>query len=631
MLYGYAGKVLFVNLTDGTFEIKDLEEQAARDFQGGHALGAYYLYKYMKPHTPVFDPESWIGFFCGQLNGDGTFMSPRYMVVSKSPVTNGWNDANSGGAFGPNLRQAGFDAVMVHGISPKPVYLEINDGVPSLHDATKMWGMTTLETEAALREELGLKKVSAAIIGPGGENLSWYAAVMNDSHRAAGRGGSGAVMGSKKLKAIVPHGGKKPEVYDKEALKKANKDIMDWQKNGPLKDLANTFKQYGTGASYGASLLSGDCIVLNGTGAGVTDVAKEDVEALGAPEMDKKYRVKKFACNGCSIGCGAIYQLLDGKYKIEDTGRPEYETQGGFGPMCGNNSDTEALNQCNFLCNEYGLDTISCAGTISWVMECCDHGELGAEQLDGKEYHMGDVDGMVELCEKICKGEGVGEILQKGSRYCAEYWGVGYDRLVTAGGIELAMHDSRFAPMLARTLKFDPTPGRHVKGGLGANSGNEPAPGKFDYDNKIEADVNGTILYEVIHSGGFCEFTDWGYDTFRHYLDVENAVTGFNYTREDLDKIGKRDFFIRQAFNLREGITRKDATISDRMIGVPPLEKGPLAGVTVPVDHLGDNFFGAMGCDLETGMPTLETYREIGGMDIVIKDFYPEAVADAQE
>lgn len=623
-MFGYAGKVLFVDLTTGEFREEPLNEEWAHDFLGCGALGTRYLYDRMAPGTDPFSEESMVGFICGPCNGTPAFMSLRFMTASLSPVSKGINVSNCGGTFGPQLRRCGFDAVFFTGISPKPVYLDISDEGYELRDASHLWGKTTLEVEEILKEELGLKKVAAAMIGPGGEHLSWMASVMNDSHRAGGRGGTGAVIGFKNLKAVVPHGSIQPQVAHREDLMAANKMVLDWQKNGPLKELAVGFKQLGSGIGYDGSLLSGDCSVKNWSGSGVVDAPEEHWSTMSALKMDEKYRVKKYACNACPVGCGAIYKVDGKKYKMDDTGRPEYETAGGFGPMLANYDDTESVNWCNFLCNEYGFDTISAAGTIAWAMECFSDGILTLDDLDGIDLSWGNMEGAVAILEKMCKAEGVGAILMNGSRYaCEHFGGRGADRLCTASGIELAMHDPRFAPMLARTLKYDATPGRHTMGGLGPNSGNAPVEEKFDYDALADKDIQMTSYYEVIHNGGFCMFTDWAYDP-SYYRPILNAVTGAEYTDEDLLELGKRTWMLRWCFNLREGIYRKDYTLDERMQGIPPLEEGPLAGVTVDVEHIADNFFERMGCDLETGIPSKAALEKLGGLECAIADLYPE-------
>ena len=620
-MYCFAGKLLFADLSSGTIETRPLPEDYARQYLGGPGLGARILYDEMPAHVGVFDPESVVGWVCGALNDSSGFMTCRYTVVSKSPVYNGWNDANSGGSFGPALRRAGFDGIFFRGISPKPVYLYIDNGKAELRDASRYWGTTTTsELEDALQEELG-KKVVVSSIGRAGEQKKYTAAVMNDRHRAAGRGGTGAVIGSKFLKAVVVSAaGGKTEIADRELLKELNKKMLDWQKNGPVQPVREMFINWGTGASYESSVLSGDAGTKNWAGS-YLDLDEDKIGNLTSEAMDALYRVKKFACFGCPVGCGAIYQLKDEGYDIEDTGRSEYETSGGFGSLVGC-SDPLTVNLCNTWCNEYGLDTISVSGTVAWAMECYEAGVFSKEDLEGIELTWGNHMAVRELTEKICKCEGIGAVLADGSKRASEVLGRGEDHLVTANGIELPQHDSRLAPPLARTFKYDPTPGRHVKGGLGALSGNNPPEYKNNPDAFADDDVNGVATGELRNNGGFCLFTDWGMypGGLEEFL---NAGTGFNMTAEEFRTLGLRSFMMRHAFNLREGFRRKDAHLSDRMLGIPPLKEGPLAGISVDVEKMADNFYDRMGCDRD-GVPSREALEKLGGLEPVIKDLYGE-------
>ena len=624
-MYCYAGKLLFVDLTSGTMEVRPLPEELARQFLGGPGLGARILYDEMPAHVGAFDPESVMGFVCGALNNSGGFMTCRYTVVSKSPVTGGWNDANSGGTFGPALRRAGFDGLFFRGVSPKPVYLYIEDGKPELRDASVYWGTTTTsQLEEALQKDIG-KKLSIASIGLAGELKKLTACVMNDRHRAAGRGGSGAVMGSKLLKAVVISGSApvQAEVADKAKLLELNRKVIDWQKNGPVKHVGEIFTQGGTGAFYESSALSGDAGVRN-WGGSVLDLPEEQLGRLTSAAMDKLYRVKKFACFQCPVGCGAVYQLKDEGYDMDDAGRVEYETSGVFGSMVGC-SDPLTVNICNTWCNEYGLDTISAGGTVAWAVECSESGALTKEDLDGIELSWGDHMAVRAITEKLCKCEGVGAILADGSRRASEVLGKGAKYVITANGIELPQHDSRLAPPLARTYKYDPTPGRHVKGGVGPNCGGKPPEYKNNPDVFADDDVTGTSVSELRNDGGFCVFTDWG--LFPGAIeDFLNAGTGFGFSQEDYRQIGLRSFMIRYAFNLREGFRRADAHLADRMLGIPPLKEGPLAGITVDVEKMADNFFERMGFDSE-GIPRRETLEQYGGLEPVIADLYGEAEA----
>lgn len=616
----YIGKILFVDLTTGESEVRTLSEETVRAYPGGAALGARILYEEMAANTPVFAPESMVGFVCGALNGSGALMSCRYTVVSKSPVTDGWNDANSGGTFGPKLREAGYDAVFVKGKAEKPVYIFIDDGKVEIRSAEKYWKTTTTtQFEKAVEEELG-KKITAASISIAGEKMHRMAAVMNDGHRAAGRGGSGAVMGSKNLKAVVVAGGSRVTAADKDGVLALNKEAVEWQMNGPVKPVGEMFRNLGTNGAYESSVYTSDIGIKNWAGSHL-DCSEDVIKEPSAQEMDKRFKKRKYACHMCSVGCGAIYDLTREGYPEEHAGRPEYETAGEFGSLL-LNSDAMSINICNTLCNEYGYDTISVGGTVAWAMECYDKGILTKEELDGIELDWGNADAIVKITEKICKSEGVGEILAEGSAYAAKHFGKGEECLVVAGGIEIPQHDARYGPSLARTYKFDPTPGRHVKGGVGGTVGGRPEEFKMNPDAFLAEDIQGTIDTEMRSACGYCIFTDWGYRPGM-LLDYLNAATGFGFDQDEFNRTGLRSFMIRHAFNLREGFRREDTTISDRMIGIPPLKEGPLAGITLDVEKMGDNFFGALDCD-EHGVPSKAFLEKIGCMEDVIADLYPE-------
>ena len=611
---GYAGKMLFVDLTTGKMEEKPLEEKMAREFLGGPALGARILYEYMPAHTEVFAPESVAGSLGGPVNSSGAFFGGRYTVVSKSPLTGGWNDANSGGFFAPALKKSGYDAVFFRGISEKPVYLLISDGKAELCDAADLWGKTSLEAEAWLTEKYG-KTVQAAMVGPAGERQAYLACVMNNGHRAAGRGGTGAVFGSKKLKAVVVVGGSTPKPADRAAILELNKAITASMKEGPGAGFAGAFGEYGTGVGFVGSVLSGDAGIKNWSGAGVTDFPEEVAMPAGSIGMGP-FKKKKYNCSNCPLGCGAILDIPSDKYDLRDAPRPEYETQGAFGSLLLNN-DPAVIAQCNNLCNEYGLDVISTGSTIAWAMECYNEGVLSKEELDGVELTWGNGDAIVELCSKICRGDGIGAILGLGSQEACRRLGKGEEFLVVASGIEEPQHDSRLAHGLARTYKYDPTPGRHVKGGIGMF----PLPPDYDYSASGEADKQGVIKQEICNAAGFCMFGDMLMPPGTYKKLIE-AVTGFTYTDEEYDAIGMRSFYMRQAFNLREGMTRKSFTLSRRFTQSPPPAEGPLKDADVPVEQLADNFFDAMHMDRETLIPEEECLKTLGGLELLERDFY---------
>jgi len=617
-MYGHVGKVLIADLSNQTYVIEDLNPEWAKDFLGGPALGARYLYELMPANAPVFAPESVVGFVSGPVNGTKSFMGGRYTVVSKSPVTGGFNDANSGGNFGPYMKKSGFDAIFVKGMSEKPVYIFVDDGKVTFHDATALWGKTTLATEAALRAEIGDDDICAALIAPAGERLSNMAAVMNDGHRAAGRGGSGAVMGSKKLKAVVCRGTHAVSVNNPGEITSVNKSWKEFA-DGPDGVRIKPWANHGTASNYEFCVLISDAGIKNWGGVPGDLDFETQVKPLTGEVMDAKYKVKKYACNSCQIGCGAMYRVKTEKYDFEDS-RPEYETLGAFGSML-LNGDADTVNICNHLCNEYGYDTISLGGTIAWLMECYENGLFTIDELDGIDLRWGNSEAIVAIAERICAYEGIGVPLNGATVKAAEHFGRGAEFLGVASGIEIPHHCARCNPAMARTFTYDPTPGRHVKGGRGAGFGFGPPEVKYVYENFGEPDKAGVINAEYDNLSGFCHFAFLmeGSAKFK-YLD---AVMGREYTREELDNIGLRSFAIRMAFNLREGMRRKDYTITDRNIGKPPRTSGPLDGITIPLEDLGDQFFAAMGWDVKTGVPTKEFLEKVGGMDAVIRDLYP--------
>ena len=621
MLYGYNGKVLIVDLTDKTFKTQELDPQWAYYYIGGATLGARFLFDLMPAKTHVFAPESVIGFVGAPLNGTKALLGARFTVVSKSPVTNGWNDSNCGGSFGPALRKSGFDAVFVKGISDTPVYILIDEGKPEIRDASAIWGKTTVAAENALKAEHG-DKISVAQIGPGGEHMSYMAAVINDTHRAAGRGGSGAVMGSKKLKAIVcSRGNAEVPVKDDAALVECNKEcIAHGSPGGRGEGIVAQFKTLGTSAEYDSCVMMADAPIKNWSGAPEVDITEDQAVALAGRVTDPKYRVKNLGCSNCYIKCGAQYKLDHEKYKNDHATRPEYESLGAFGSMM-LNSDADTAVILNWFCNEYGYDTLSFGGTISWLMECYNKGLFTIDELDGIDLKWGDSNAIIAIAERICNYDGVGVELNLASQGAARALGKGEECLVTASGIELPMHGSRYNPGLARIFQYDPSPGRHIKGGRGVPFGHNPPEVKYVYENTGEADAAGLLEWELTDSSGVCGFGNF---LLAPWIAIKmvNAITGFDYSQEQMTQFSYRSFTLRHAFNLREGFRRRDFKISDRAVGKPPLMAGPLKDVTVDHEKLADNFYGFLGWDLETAVPSREFLEGLGGLDCVIDLLY---------
>jgi aldehyde:ferredoxin oxidoreductase len=358
-------------------------------------------------------------------------------------------------------------------------------------------------------------------------------------------------------------------------------------------------------------------------------MTEEQMENLTGMIMDPKYKVAKTGCDSCYIKCSAVYKLNRGKYKLEHAARPEYESLGAFGSMLLNgDSDTAVI--LNHLCNEYGYDTISLGNTIAWLMECYEKGIVSKEELGGVDLKWGDPDAIIAIAEKICAYEGIGVQLNLASRGAARALGKGEECLVTASGIELPMHGARFNPGMARIFQYDPTPGRHIKGGRGVPNGHAPGEVKYNFENTGKDDAAGLLEWEFTNCAGVCGFGNFLLAPMIAVKMVE-AITGNHYTEEQLTQFSYRSFTLRHAFNLREGYRRKDFKIDGRAVGKPPLQAGPLKDRTVDNEKLGDNFYGYLGWDdVETAMPPAEFIKDLGGLDFLLKDLYPPKPSDAR-
>jgi aldehyde:ferredoxin oxidoreductase len=617
---GYVGKLLFADLTKGTLKEKALSEELARNFIGGYGIGARLLYDLMKPGVDPLGPDNILGLVSAPLNGTGAFFGGRYTAVCKSPVTGGWNDANSGGFFGPELKRAGFDGVFISGASEKAVYLFIKNGKAEIRDAKQLWGKNCVETQEALVQETGESKLRAAVIGPAGEKRSLMACIINDKHRAAGRGGCGAVMGSKNLKAIAVRGTGKIPVAHPEKIKEINAEILDFMKNGPTVEQVKLFGTFGTGGMTAGNALSGDAPVKNWGGVGIVDMGEESATKLGTFSFDAKYNTKKYACANCPLGCGAHYKVDDGKWPVGETDRPEYETLAAFGTMT-LNDDVESIMKCNDVCNKYGLDTISVGCTVAWAIECYENGIFTKKDTEGIELTWGNAEAIVAVTQAIAEQKGFGRLLALGSAKAAEKLGKGGEYLQTVRGVEVPMHDPRFSPGFARTYQYDPTPGRHVKGGLGIPDFRSTNEVKYGYGDRGPMDVGVTCHTEIFNTSGLCMFGGFSMPQDAAMRFIE-AVTGWDFKEEDVIRTGKRIMNMRYAFNLREGQrpTDGDNVLPKRCVGIPPQTDGPLKGITVDHDKLANHFIETMAWDRKTLIPTKESLETLGGMEDVIRD-----------
>jgi len=587
MLGGYMGKVLFVDLSKGEIREEWIEEKIYREFLGGYGLGARIMYSRQPGGVDPLGPENHLGFVTGPLTGIRGMLGSRFTVVAKSPLTGCWGDANSGGYFGPYLKFSGYDAVFFNGISPKPVYLFVNDGKVELRDAGRLWGKDSRETEEMLKSELD-EKVAVACIGPASEKLSLISCVMHNVGCAAARSGLGAVMGSKKLKAVAVMGNKEVPVIDKEKVSAVSKEYLG-QLSG---DYYECWKKWGTCGDNANAALSGDSPVKNWAGVGIVDfpnakaISDDAVIALQA---------KKHGCLWCPIACKGIMNGGN-EYSYEAGGhKPEYETSASFGMLL-LNDNLESIIKVNDICNRYGLDTISAGATIGFAMECYENGIITKEDTGGIELTWGNHQAIVEMTEKLAKREDFGDVLADGVKRAAELIGKGSEKFaIHAGGQELGMHDPKFMPPLATGYECDAAPGRHTSGAV---------------------EVEYSKFFRIMNSSGMCQL-QWIAAPAMDLAKFVATATGWDFSFEEMLETGERISNIRQAFTAREGITPSEYRMtSGRPTGDPPLNEGPTAGVTVDIDTMRAEFFKGMDWDIESGKPSKEKLESLGLDDV---------------
>jgi len=605
MARGYMDKILWVDLSSGDLREETPDESLLRDFIGGYGLGARMLYSHQKGGIDPLGPENILGFMTGPLTGTPSTFAGRYGIVGKSPLTGGWGDSNSGGHFGPYLKFSGYDAVFFTGIAEKPVYLFLDEGKAELRDARHLWGKDCFETEDTLKSEIG-GEVESSCIGPSGEKLALISCIVTRRGAVAGRSGLGAVMGSKKLKAIAARGKPEVPVFDIEKVNELRKAHIEAMRQWSGMESMESFHKYGTSHVAERFAHSGNTPVRNWGGVGIRDLPDNSGLSGDAAIANLDRRT---GCWHCPVGCEGRLKAGEGEYKYPaGTRRVEYETQAAFGTMCGN-SHTESLNMVNHLCNCYGLDTISGGTTIAFAIECYENGLITKADTDGIELTWGNHQGIVAMTEKMVKREGFGDVLADGVKAAAEKIGKGAEEYaVHIGGQELGMHDPKFPSFpdatSAARYQMDATPGRHTQMNFG--------PGGF--------------TFQLVNATGWCMFSDLvGGSTLKYITAFMNAVTGWERSEEEMLKIGERIYNMRHVFNLREGINPINYTIHPRITGRPPLNEGPLAEHSADIEAQVNWGLGALDWSRSTAKPSQKKLLELGLNDVAEELWPPQS------
>ncbi|MBN1692962.1 MAG: aldehyde ferredoxin oxidoreductase family protein [Dehalococcoidales bacterium] len=609
MARGYMGKMLWVDLSGGKLKDEKLDEKLARRYIGGYGIGARVLFDRMKAGADPLGPENILGFTTGPLTGTPALSGTRYTVVGKSPLTGGWGDANSGGWFGAFLKFSGYDAVFFKGIAEKPVYLFIDNGRAELKDASRLWGEDTYATEDMIKAEHG-KDTVIACIGPGGEKMSRIAAIVHLKGSVAARSGLGTVMGSKRLKAVAVKGNMKVPVADEKGLKETRARYL-----ATMGGHVDILRKYGTTFTTVPSIESGDSPVKNWDGVAVKDFP--DASPIGAEAVAERSQ-KRIACYQCPVGCEAIMKAGNGEYKWEaGSYRPEYETIVMLGSNCLNNN-IESIIKANDVCNRLGIDTISAGAVIAFAMECYEKGIITRKDTGGIELTWGNHKAVVALTEQIGRREGIGDILADGVKIAAQKIGKGAEECAMhVGGQEVPAHNPIATPALTATYLTNATPARHTQGSEEHhNPGLLPEFNQSLYSGRGEAHARGSNFQHALMCSGYCLFVNSAFPTADVIADFIRPVTGWDVTTDDLVETGERIENMRQAFNLREGIKISQFKLAGRLLGKPPQQAGPTAGVTVDEATLVKDYLKAMGWDEKTGKPSRKRMEELGLGDV---------------
>ena len=593
-MFAVQGQMLSVDLKKKKCITQKIPAETYREYLGGYGIGVRLLLERMDPKVDALGPKNILGVASGYLTGTGAYIASRFMVFAKSPSTNGWGDANCGGHFGKKLKNAGFDVVLFNEISRDPVYLLLDQGKPQLLDAAQLWGKDCYQTEDALKGIHG-QDCEVICIGPAGERLSSVAGISTDKGRFAARSALGAVMGSKRLKAVVVKGDLPIQLANPEAMNELRKKYLPVFKE----DFGATLSKYGTPMFYESALKTGDAPWKNWSSS---VVEKPDFKITADKILE--YQTKRYACSGCPVGCGGHVEVKTGPFRFEgQIHKAEYETMGLVGSNLVNDN-LEAIFRINDLCNRYGMDTIGTGGLVAYTIECLEKGLISAEQVDGLDLRWGNAEAIVALVEKIGKAEGVGAILAKGFSAAVRAFGEKTAPFaIAARGEGFPAHDPRWNVGLALTYFLDPTPSRHTQGSTtfplaGYEMPAIPAAQSAGRAKYHDENINWT---HVLNSAGLCLFGYFilSYKTLPEFLQ---AADGTAWDMKELEDMGFRLTMARQIFNVRAGWTLDKYDFPKRVLGDPPLETGETKGVQIDLQLMLKEYLEARKLDSRTGL-----------------------------
>ena len=603
---GYRGKILKINLTSGATTVESLDENLLKQFIGGAGLGARLLYDMVDADTDPLGPDNPLMLLTGPFTGTFVPTSGKSTFISKSPKTGLFGYSTVGGHLGADLKFAGYDVIIITGASEKPCYILIEDSDVEIRDATHLWTKDTEETWEILKEETGHKNAGIARIGIAGENLVKYASILVDHYRAAGRTGQGAVMGSKKLKAIVIHGSDRKVPVDNDAeLRETASELNEAFKEDP------TFRMY---SDLGTSGYTDMASMMYGSfPAGYYTVGEFDTYNLSGTTVKETILVGKSACYRCPIGCGRIVEIPEGKYKMDKFAGPELEVTGTVGSLILNN-DVESVAYANKIIDLLGFDTISGGNVIAFAYYLFKEGKISTDDLDGIAPEWGEVESAIALAEKIAKREGIGDLMAEGAREFGEKFGLG-DLAVQVNGLEFPQHDPRGFSGLAVGYATSPRGACHMSADMYNVQMGQPneafgIESEDRFANEADIVAKHQNFRALTNSTVICNFYPLNGEELTKFL---NLVTGWNLPVEEIVVTGERIFTMMRLLNLKLGYDTTNEKLPELI--TRPLE-GPTEGHVPDIEAQLKKWYEYRGWDRKSGKPPADKLKFLGLADL---------------
>ncbi len=605
---GFVNKILKVDLTKKEVKDESLNEEIAKNFLGGAGYCARYLYPLIDKNTDPLSPKNMLMIMTGPFTGSMIATGGRFIACSKSPYTGFWGESNCGGFFGPELKKAGYDGIVIMGASDKPVYLEITEGGAKLKDAAHLWGKGTLETTEILKKESGSNLTRVACIGQAGENLVKYAIIASEE-KAAGRTGMGAVMGSKKLKAITVRGKKKSfEPADPEGFKKTAAEVQEAVMSSFASQMMGSL---GTSGGLDMYNMQGELPIKYWT----QSQWQESFNISGSSQSEKIF-TKSYPCFACPIGCAKKAIIKEGPYKSDaELEAPEYETTVSYGSMI-LNQDIYSIVYANKLCNDYGIDTISSGSTIAFIYYLYTSGKIKSSDIDGLEPKWGDIKAALEMIKKISFKQGIGALLSQGSNAVGKKFNIPQDQIATVYGMEVPYHDlrSNYGMAVAYALGTPRGPCHtscdlfNILIGIPLDEFGINCIDKYKDDEEMAIAGALTQNYRALYSSLLmCEFAN---PLPSMVAELIHTVTGIPCDIEKLKVLAERIYMMKRLFSLKMGITAADDKLPQILL--TPKDASESAGKTPNFKQLKEGYYKYRTFDLKTGKPSPERLKNLG-------------------